>query len=103
MQENKYDKYLPLGSVVILKGAKKRIMITGYCPINKSDDANNKVFDYSGCLYPEGFIASDKILMFDHSQIERIFCIGYSDEEQKQFATNLKKLIEEMNTNNTNN
>lgn len=103
MQGNKYEKYLPLGSVVILKGATKRIMITGYCPINKSDDTSNKVFDYSGCLYPEGFIASDKILMFNHSQIERIFCIGYSDEEQKQFVINLKKIIEEMNSNNINN
>ena len=29
MQENK-DKFLPIGTVVLLKGATKRLMITGF-------------------------------------------------------------------------
>ena len=31
------EKYLPIGTVVILKDAKKRIMITGFCCIDESD------------------------------------------------------------------
>lgn len=90
----KYQKYLPIGSVVLLKDAKKRIMITGFCIIPKEND--NQMFDYSGCLYPEGLISSDQTAVFNHDQIERIFCLGYSDEEEKQFK---EKLIQEMSKN----
>ena len=27
------DKYLPIGSVVLLKGGTKKVMITGFCSI----------------------------------------------------------------------
>ena len=45
--KTEYKKYLPLGSVVLLKGAKKKLMINGYATIDiKKKD---KVYDYSGC------------------------------------------------------
>lgn len=91
----KYEKYLPIGSVVMLKGGKKRAMIIGFCSIPQED--KSKMYDYSGCLYPEGMIASDKILLFNHEQIEKIYCLGFSDEEEKQFKTNLKKMLEQTN------
>ena len=28
------EKYLPIGTVVTLQNAKKRIMIIGYCPVD---------------------------------------------------------------------
>ena len=31
------EKYLPIGSVVILKGATKRLMISGFCAIDNSN------------------------------------------------------------------
>lgn len=40
-------KYLPIGTVVMLKGGKKRIMITGFCCVN--EEKNNKIYDYCGC------------------------------------------------------
>lgn len=85
----KYEKYLPLGSVVLLKGGKKRLMITGfYITTNEND----KVYDYTGCLYPEGMLTSESNCVFNHDQIERIFCLGYSDEEEKKFKEELKKM-----------
>jgi len=30
--ENKYGKFLPIGTVIMLKNGKKRLMITGFCP-----------------------------------------------------------------------
>ena len=46
----KYEKYLPLGSIVLLKGAKKRLMIYG----RKQKEADtDEIWDYIGCLYPE--------------------------------------------------
>lgn len=79
----KYKKYLPLGTVVLMKGAKKRVMITGY--IAKSPETKDKVWDYIGCMWPEGVISADKNLLFDHKNIDKIYAIGYTDEEQKRF------------------
>lgn len=91
----KYEKYLPLGSVVLLKGAKKKLMITGFATIDTAK--KDKVYDYTGCLYPEGVISTDKNILFDHSDIEKIFCIGYSDDEQKEFSLKLKNALTEEN------
>ena len=43
----KYEKYLPIGTVVMLKGGKKRAMIIGFCSIPQEDQS--KMYDYSGC------------------------------------------------------
>lgn len=93
----KYEKYLPIGSVVLLKGAKKRLMITGYSIIAK--DNLGKIYDYSGCLYPVGFLSSDQTAVFNHDQIDKIFAIGYSDDEQKQFIQTLKEKMKDINNN----
>ena len=89
--EEKLNKYLPLGTVVLLKDAKKRVMITGYAI--KSPQFEGRIFDYIGCLYPEGMISQDKNLLFDHKDIVQIFALGYSDEEQKAFMTKLHQIL----------
>ena len=94
----KYEKYLPIGSVVLLKNAKKRIMITGFCIKSKESDLD-KAFDYIGCLYPEGIIDSEKNLLFDHNQIETIYAIGYSDDEEREFKKKLQEVLKEENNN----
>lgn len=88
----KFKKYLPLGSVVLMRDAKKRVMITGYAVT--SPDSGDKVWDYIGCLYPEGMVSPNKNLLFDHSQINKIFAVGYSDDEQKRFMSVLNKADE---------
>lgn len=87
----KYEKYLPLGSVVLLKGGKKRLMITGFCVIPETRD--KKMYDYCGCLYPEGTVSSDKMALFDHDQIQKVFAIGFSDEEDKIFKEKLNDFV----------
>ena len=93
----KYEKYLPIGTVVLLKGGTKKVMITGFCSITESD--KNKTYDYSGCLYPEGFLSSNQTLLFDHSQIDKIYFVGYQNEEEKELKEKLKKVIEKMDDN----
>lgn len=89
------EKYLPIGTVCILKNAQKRVMITGF--VAKANESGDKVYDYVGCLYPEGIVNSNQNLLFDHKQIDKIFYIGYVDDEQKEL---MKKLKEFMNNNN---
>ena len=89
------EKYLPIGTVVILKGATKRLMISGFCALDNSN--KDKIWDYSGCMYPEGFINTNQICLFDHDQIEKIYHIGLSnDNEEKEFKKNLNIFMEEL-------
>jgi len=89
------EKYLPIGTVVILKGATKRLMISGFCALDNSN--KDKIWDYSGCMYPEGFINSNQICLFDHDQIEKIYHIGLSnDAEEKEFKESLNIFMNEF-------
>ena len=86
------EKYLPIGSVVMLKGGTKRVMVTGFCTVPNEDKEN--VYDYSGCLYPEGVISTEQVLLFNHSDIEKIYYLGYIDDEEKKFKERLLKVLE---------
>ncbi len=92
------EKYLPIGTVVLLKDAKKRVMITGF--VAKGKETGDKMFDYMGCLYPEGVISSEQNLLFDHGQIDKIYYIGYVDNEWKETETKLKDIVSKMENEN---
>ena len=89
------EKYLPIGTVVLLKGGKKRAMITGFCSV--AQENQEKVYDYSGCVYPEGYLSSNQVCLFDHDQIEKIFFLGYEDEEEKEFKEKLNIIVQNLN------
>lgn len=91
------EKYLPIGTVVLLKGATKRIMITGFA--SQSPDTGDRIFDYSGCIYPEGFYNYNEVCVFDHNQIEKIFYRGLEDEENAKFHEVLKEQVSKLNVN----
>jgi len=93
------EKFLPIGTVAMLRGGTKRVMITGFCSVNAEDP--EKIWDYSGCMYPEGFLSSEQTCLFDHDQIIEIFHLGLIDEEENQFKENIKKFLNSMQ-NNTN-
>ena len=84
------EKYLPIGTVVLLKGGSKKVMIIGYKAV--VTDTKQTEWDYSGCIYPEGMLSSDQLLLFDHSQINEIFFTGFEDEEAKKFHEALKNI-----------
>ena len=88
--KEEYKKYLPLGSVVLLKDATKKVMITGF--VIKSIDTGDRIWDYIGCLYPEGIVTLDNNLLFDHDDIFQVISLGYSDDEQKEY----NKLLEDV-------
>ena len=95
------NKYLPIGTVVMLKGATKRLMIAGYCIVQNEPKNKNeiKIWDYCGCLYPEGFLSSKETSLFDHEQIKEIYHLGLSaeeDQEEKKFKENLKVFVENI-------
>ena len=90
------DKYIPIGSVVLLKGGTKKAMVTGFCSIAEED--TGKMYDYTGCVYPEGFLDFDQICLFDHSQIEKVYHVGYVDDEEREFKKELVEIANKFET-----
>ncbi len=89
-----YDKYLPIGTVVLLRGGTKKAMITGFCTFDNAHQ--DKLYDYSGCIYPEGMLSSKQVLLFNHDQIEKIFFLGYVNDEEKEFKPKLNELAKQV-------
>ncbi|MDE7261701.1 MAG: DUF4176 domain-containing protein [Oscillospiraceae bacterium] len=87
---------LPVGSVVLLKNSRKRVMIIGFAQQQQSSP--NVVWDYAGCLYPEGYMGPDHTFLFNTEQIERIYAIGYQDEEQIAFKPKVDALLAQLRT-----
>ena len=77
--EKKYEKFLPIGSIVKLKDAEKLLMVVGYGFTGKVNN-ENKFFDYCSCLYPEGILDPKKSILFDHDNIDKVEWLGFEDE-----------------------
>ena len=80
------EKFLPIGSVVKLKNGQKRLMITGFLQMEQDENGQKNIWDYSGCLYPEGMLTSEANYVFNHSQIEEVHFIGLVDEEEEEIT-----------------
>lgn len=90
----KLEKFLPIGSVVLLKGGEKKLMITGFLAINLEEDS--KVYDYCGCSYPEGALSADSTFLFNHEDIEEIFYVGFINEEEVDFKADIATTLKEV-------
>lgn len=79
------NRLLPVGSVVLLRGGIKKLMIIGVMPIIKEPEI--KLYDYVGVLYPEGFLNNQTgNYLFNHSDINDIVFLGYQNLEQEVFS-----------------
>lgn len=85
--------FLPIGSVVLLKDAKKRLMICGRVQVRTVD---KKVFDYSGCLYPEGMINSKEMYFFNNDDIQTLYYVGMQDEEEFKFRRYMQEQLDKL-------
>ena len=89
------SKLLPIGSVVLLNDGTKKIMVTGFYSVAANDE--NKVYDYCGCLFPEGVISSEQNLLFNHNQIAKVCYMGFKSDEEIEFKTKLGEIINKEN------
>ena len=93
------ERFLPIGTVVLLKGGKKEIMITSYCIFPNNVQIKNgqeikpekKIFEYGACIYPEGILDSNTICAFNHNQIEKICYMGYETPLQQELSSILNQ------------
>ena len=85
---------LPIGSVVLLKGGQKRLMICGRI---QTDVATGITYDYSACYYPDGILNSKELFMFNNDNIQRLFFIGFQDGEELAFRQFIEDELKENN------
>ncbi len=93
---NSVEKYIPLGSICKLKNGKHKVMITGFCMYDHDD--KHTLYDYCGCAYPEGMLSTNEVNLFNHDDIEKIYHLGISTEEEKKFKVNLGSVLQIIET-----
>lgn len=89
MKEKERIDYLPLGSIVILKGGVQKIVINARGLVTASTVPAG-YFDYGGSLYPQG-IVGDQILYFNHCDIAKVVFEGYTDDDDKMMVDNINE------------
>ena len=83
----KIKELLPIGTVVLLKKAKKPLMIFGIKQIGQEE--HTKEYDYIGVLYPEGNVGTEFQYLFDHEDIDQILFKGYETPEREAFLNTI--------------
>lgn len=74
---NESRTFLPLGSVVILKGSVKKLVI-----VTRGSIFEDAFFDYGALLYPEGLIHTN-IAYFNQDDIMKTVHEGYRDTDDE--------------------
>ncbi len=75
---------LPIGSVVTLTDATKKIMIIGTDVKLEDDDT---IYNYVGVPFPEGYIGSDVLFLFQNDDIENVDFVGFVNSEVQIYRT----------------
>lgn len=83
---------LPIGSVVLLKGVTKRIMICGRI---QEELESGITYDYSACFFPEGIINPDELFLFDNGDIDTVYFVGLQDTEEFEYRGYINKNLKE--------
>lgn len=86
------QSFLPLGSVVILKGGVQKVLIISRA-LNVKKDEQMFFFDYGGVPYPEGLV-SDQMAYFNADAVNKVVFEGYRDEEDEAMQDNIRQYLE---------
>lgn len=86
--------FLPLGTIVTLKGGSKRVMIVGRL---QQETNQQTIYDYSAVCWPEGMVDSKQIYLFNHEDLAMIWFIGYQDQEEFEVRANLEREYSKLN------
>jgi len=92
------ERFLPIGTVVLLKDGNKKVMITSYMIYPTGADENKNMYDYGGCMFPEGVMDSKTGIGFNHDQIEQVVHYGLEDEEFNELNDTMKEVVETLRT-----
>lgn len=88
-----YKDLLPIGSVVLLNGGDKRVMICGRIQAKEGDAT---IYDYSACYYPEGIVDPTSMFFFNRDAIDTVYFLGFQDKEELEFRTTVLDNLGEL-------
>lgn len=81
-------RFLPLGTVLKLdQESAEKIMIVSRMVRKVNED--DKMWDYCGCLVPQGINNQAELKFFNHSDIRQLLFIGFQDEDELKYSTAL--------------
>lgn len=83
---------LPIGSVVLLKGGVKKLMVIGIFTEVQREEKIVDSYDYIGVVYPEGFLGLDSMMLFNQSDINDIVFRGYENPERHEFIEYVEEI-----------
>lgn len=95
MNNNVNIDFLPVGSVVIIKGNIRKMMVIARGVMTKIE-GQMLFFDYGAVLYPDGLI-NDKIIYFNHQDIHSVVFKGFEDDDEKLMKENINDWIKKSN------
>lgn len=82
------NELLPIGSVITMQGAKRKLMIIG---TGVKDKETNKSYDYVAVPYPEGYLGAEAMFLCDHADIDAIDFLGFVNAEFQAFSAKVNK------------
>lgn len=84
--------YLPLGSVVTLKGNAKAMMVVARALVVNEEQGGQAYYDYGLCLYPEGLIG-DAVVYSNHDCVDDVIFQGFRDEEDAKLMATIAEAL----------
>lgn len=88
-----YKNLLPIGSVVLLEGGDKRVMIVSRVIAKAGEDI---IYDYAACYYPEGIVDPSNMFFFNNDAISTVFFMGFQDPEEFEFRRQVLDQLGEL-------
>jgi len=82
---------LAIGSIIYLKEGNQKIMVLNRGAVVK-ENGDNTLYDYSGCIYPNG-LNPEEAFYFNEENIDKIIFEGYHDEDESRFISLYKEWI----------
>ncbi len=89
--------FLPLGTVVVLNGSIKKVMIAQravYVPANE-DETDVKYFEYGAVLYPEGLV-DGQLVYFNSEDVYKVIAVGYTDADDELLVEEINEALEKV-------
>lgn len=70
-----------IGTICKIKNSDIKVVIIGY---NGNPVPGNHLYDYVGCLYPEGYTSAERLCFFDNNHIGNIVFNGYAEKQENE-------------------
>lgn len=88
-----FKKLLPIGSVVLLKSGRKKLVVMGILQVKVDPDGTVAGYDYLGVPYPEGYVGLKSGLLFNHADIQETIFTGYQSAEREMFVEGIRQFL----------